>query len=74
MNKKKVCKKGSKKANCGFVTAQSCPKAQLKKTGSKKAVSKTSFSDDNSGHCTPDTEHQKREIGPGEALSLGSRV
>jgi hypothetical protein len=41
---------------------------QLKKKGSKKTACKTTFSDDNSGHGTPDTGDLKERNGPGEII------
>ncbi|MHA2407129.1 MAG: hypothetical protein ACXACA_01995 [Candidatus Ranarchaeia archaeon] len=56
------------------VQARTLSKVNSTKKSSKADENNSTFSDVKTGHCTPETEHYKKEIGPGGHKCLVSRV
>lgn len=54
-----------KKEEIGFVEARTLSKVNSPKIRSKSSNGKPNTIDVKTGHCTPDTEHYNKEIGPG---------
>jgi hypothetical protein len=67
-------KNNMKKEEIDYVTARILSKVNSTKKSSKTDENNSTFSDVQTGHCTPHTEHLQKEIGPGGLKCLGSRV
>ena len=53
-----------KEVEIDFVQARTLSKVISTKKSSKSQDSKPNSTDVKTGHCTPDTEHSNKEIGP----------